>query len=377
MKNQNIFKVLLSLTLGFIFILLMNIKITGLLFHEIFGIIIFIAIIIHNIFNWNWTKGISKNIFKNKVRLRAKFMYILVILLCLSIVTITLTGILMSKYIFTSVSYQNILLIKFLHKYTSYFTVFIITIHFILHTKYILISLKKIFNNLQDKNIRIALTEFSIVIVLIVILYFPLTNYLNSADSSIDDDSIALEEIIDSIPSESTDIIENNSITSNNPDDSLEIENELTSEDYENKNTVVNNDSNNNTENNVVTNNKPEENTSQNNTVTDNIPEHNNNNNNNNTTNDNNENKPAEIPSVSPTPPVEENKKEDDTTIDSGDNLQTELIAYLKRLGCNGCSRGCMLDAPFCTVGIQKAEKAKEKFLQFHTNNTLDDKFII
>lgn len=375
MKNQNIFKVLLSLSLGLIFILLMNIKITGLLFHEIFGIIIFIGIITHNIFNWKWTKGISKNLFKNKVKIRAKFMYFLVILLFLSIGTITLTGILMSKYIFTSISYENILLIKSLHTYTSYFAVFIISIHFLLHTKYILISLNKIFTNIKDKNIRVTLAQFSIVVVLIIVLYFPLTNYLSSTDSSIDDDTIALEEIIDDIPSESTDILENDSLADNNTNDSLQIENESTSEADENKDNIANNDLNNNSENNVVSNNKPEENTSQNNTVADNIPQHNNNNNN--TPTDNTVNNPVEIPPVSTTPPVEEDNTEDDTTIDSGDNLQAELAAYLKRLGCNGCSRGCMLDDPFCTVGIQKAAKAKEKFLQFHTNNTLDDKFII
>ena len=133
MKNKNVLKLLLSLSLGLIFILMMNVKTTGLLFHEIFGIVILGGIIIHNIFNWNWTKGISKNIFKNKITFRAKTMYILVILLSLSLSVITITGILMSKYILTSITVENILAIKFLHKYSSYFAVGAVSIHFLLH----------------------------------------------------------------------------------------------------------------------------------------------------------------------------------------------------------------------------------------------------
>ena len=359
MKNKNVLKLLLSLSLGLIFILMMNVKTTGLLFHEIFGIIILAGIIIHNIFNWNWTKGISKNLFKNKLTFRAKIMYILVILLCLSLSVITITGILMSKYILTSITAKNILAIKFLHKYSSYFAVGAVSIHFLLHTKYIFTSLKKLILNINEKNVRIAISQFSIIIILIVILYFPITTYLNSNNNSYEDNDIVFEEIIEEAPSENIELVDNTISNNDNVSDSDLVE-EDTNEVEENTNQI----------------------TPQNNTTVQTPSQNDNSNNDTNNNNSNNtQNKPIETPPVTPppvvNPPIEEDKKEDDTTIDNGANLEAELAAYLKRLGCNGCERGCMLDNPFCIIGIEKAAKAKDKFLQFHTYNVSKDKFII
>lgn len=381
MKNKNVLKLLLSLSLGLIFILMMNVKTTGLLFHEIFGIIILAGIIIHNIFNWNWTKGISKTLFKNKLTFRAKIMYILVILLCLSLSVITLTGILMSKYILTSITAKNILTIKFLHKYSSYFAVGAVSIHFLLHTKYIFTSLKKLILNITEKNVRIAISQFSIIIILIVILYFPITTYLNNNTTFYEDNDIVFEEIIEEIPSENIELVDNTISNTDNVSDSNLVEND-TNETEENINKTTNNNlsnteniDNSNSSNSTINENQ---NTPQSNTTVQ-TPSQNNNSNNNNS--NNTQNKPIETPSVTPppvvNPPIEEDKKEDDTTIDNSANLEAELMAYLKRLGCNGCERGCMLDNPFCMIGIEKAAKAKDKFLQFHTYNVSNDKFII
>ncbi|WP_195989247.1 DUF4405 domain-containing protein [Clostridium sp. D53t1_180928_C8] len=383
MKNKNVLKLLLSLSLGLIFILMMNVKTTGLLFHEIFGIIILAGIIIHNIFNWNWTKGISKTLFKNKLTFKAKIMYILVILLCLSLSVITLTGILMSKYILTSITAKNILTIKFLHKYSSYFAVGAVSIHFLLHTKYIFTSLKKLILNITEKNVRIAISQFSIIIILIVILYFPITTYLNNNTTFYEDNDIVFEEIIEEIPSENIELVDNTISNTDNVSDSNLVEND-TNETEENINKTTNNNlsnteniDNSNSSNSTINENQ---NTPQSNTTVQ-TPSQNNNSNNNNNNSNNTQNKPIETPSVTPppvvNPPIEEDKKEDDTTIDNSANLEAELMAYLKRLGCNGCERGCMLDNPFCMIGIEKAAKAKDKFLQFHTYNVSNDKFII
>lgn len=396
MKNKNVLKLLLSLSLGLLFILMMNVKTTGLLFHEVFGIIIFIGIIVHNIFNWNWTKGVSKNILKNKVILRAKLMYILVIILCLNLLTITITGILMSKYILSSISASNILLVKFIHKYSSYFAVGAVSIHFLLHTKYVLTSLKKVFTNISDRGVRVALSQFSIAVLLIVVLYFPLTTYLTSNDPSYDDIDIILEEMLDKVPSENMELLTDHSTTDKEDDAAINSEDEIASEIDDSKSEIANNDLYNaeSIKNNDSLNTEVDKNTAQNNTTVENKPQNNTNNttNNNttsNTSNSNNNNSeskpPVNTPVVTPpvseppvvTPPVEEDKKEDNSTIESGNSLQPELTAYLGRLGCNGCERGCMLDAPFCTIGIEKAERAKDKFLQFHTYNISDDEFII
>ena len=385
MKNKNVLKLLLSLSLGLIFILMMNVKTTGLLFHEIFGIIILAGIIIHNIFNWNWTKGISKNLFKNKLTFRAKIMYILVILLCLSLSVITITGILMSKYILTSITAKNILAIKFLHKYSSYFAVGAVSIHFLLHIKYIFTSLKKLTLNINEKNVRIAISQFSIVIILIVILYFPITTYLNSNNNSYEDNDIVFEEIIEEAPSENIELVDNTISNNDNVSDSDLVE-EDTNEVEENTNQITNNDLSNteniDNSNSSNANINENQNTPQNNTTVQTPSQNDNSNNDTNNNNSNNtQNKPIETPPVTPppvvNPPIEEDKKEDDTTIDNGANLEAELAAYLKRLGCNGCERGCMLDNPFCIIGIEKAAKAKDKFLQFHTYNVSKDKFII
>lgn len=71
------FKLFLDLLMGVIFVLLMNLSFTGLVFHEIAGIFIFVAFITHIILNKKWVKAVGKNFTNNKLKSREKVMFVL------------------------------------------------------------------------------------------------------------------------------------------------------------------------------------------------------------------------------------------------------------------------------------------------------------
>lgn len=69
-KMKNIHKYILDLIMTVIIVILMKIFFTGLLLHEILGITVFIIVVIHQLFNFKYTKSLFKNFFKKyKIKL--------------------------------------------------------------------------------------------------------------------------------------------------------------------------------------------------------------------------------------------------------------------------------------------------------------------
>lgn len=62
MNKKTVFKLFLDILMTIIFILLINLKVTGLLFHEIVGIGVFLFVILHNILNISFIKYSAKQI---------------------------------------------------------------------------------------------------------------------------------------------------------------------------------------------------------------------------------------------------------------------------------------------------------------------------
>jgi cytochrome b subunit of formate dehydrogenase len=121
----------------------MKVYITGMLWHEILGLAIIGIFIVHNLLNLKWIKSISKNILKNKINKKTKFMYILDILLIFLAIITGISGIGISKSILTNIFFENLSLWTYIHNLSAYLLFAGIGIHIGLHLQNIILGIKK------------------------------------------------------------------------------------------------------------------------------------------------------------------------------------------------------------------------------------------
>ncbi len=138
-------KIILYVIMTIIMLILMNTNITGMELHEILGVGIFLIFLIHKILNIKWIIAITKNIFSKKVNLKTKIVYILNVILLITITANVITGILISKCILTNISISNSQNLSSWHKFISYWSLIIISIHIGLHWEMLINMFKKVF----------------------------------------------------------------------------------------------------------------------------------------------------------------------------------------------------------------------------------------
>ena len=182
-KNQT-FKIIIDISMTALFIILLKAFDTGLEFHEMAGLGIFALIIIHNVMNISWIKNVAKNIFSDKIKLKTKLMFGLNMLLTLFILTIVITGILISKvlFIFISVGAQEQLI--FIHKISSYICLGIIGAHILVHAKYLAAMFKKLFLNIKSRSVLVPLSGFALTVLVVTVTARQL--YLGTVEISAD-----------------------------------------------------------------------------------------------------------------------------------------------------------------------------------------------
>lgn len=103
MKKINIIKISLDILMILIFALLFNKMVfSGQAFHEIAGLAIGLAFIIHKALNWKWLVQVTRNIFTGKISLRTRIGCVVDVLLLISMATIITSGVLISRVVFAS-----------------------------------------------------------------------------------------------------------------------------------------------------------------------------------------------------------------------------------------------------------------------------------
>ncbi len=151
---MNTFKFILSLCAATVMLLLMDPKsFYGLEFHEWAGLIIGLLFILHKILNWNWIKKVTLGFFR-KCPGRARFNYVLDILLLAGIIIMILSGIAIARTIdFSWLTLGGTR--KFwraLHTSSSFITLVLFGIHLGIHWNWILqrLNLKKSGNEKEN-----------------------------------------------------------------------------------------------------------------------------------------------------------------------------------------------------------------------------------
>lgn len=128
-----------------LFILLLDTIITGMQLHELIGIGIFVLFIIHKLLNYKWIVAVTKNIFGRKTKLKTRIMYILDVLILIAVTLTVLSGIFISKSLFTWITVSNTAFWKTIHSPVAYLSFILISIHLGLHWQYIMAAFRKMF----------------------------------------------------------------------------------------------------------------------------------------------------------------------------------------------------------------------------------------
>ena len=172
-------KLIIDLIMFVLMIILMFYNLTGGLYHEILGIILFIVYIIHIALNYKVIKKMGVNIMKGEsLPFKITLGFILDILLFICLLILMITGIIISKYIF---NINGIGIWIQLHDFTAYIMFGTIIVHVLLHLKMI----SKYLSN------KLNIEDFIVNIILLIVLggstfivYRHLINEKKSIDNS-------------------------------------------------------------------------------------------------------------------------------------------------------------------------------------------------
>lgn len=167
MNKKNIVKYILDVFLALGFVLLFDKMAIGIQLHEIIGLTMGGAVIIHLALNYKWVIGITKKLFSKKSANRTRLCYILNVMLFICITLIIVSGVFISKTILTNISSTNRIW-KSVHIGASNITLGLIGIHIGLHWNWIMNMSKKIFKfKLPDKFSKLI----SVVLVLVIFVF--------------------------------------------------------------------------------------------------------------------------------------------------------------------------------------------------------------
>lgn len=152
--------------MAILFTLLFKKMLFGIKFHEIAGLVIGGVVLVHCILNSKWIKAITVKLFSKKITIRTRIMYLLDLLLLIDVVVIILSGIFISKVLFTFLRLQGIPSLKGIHISASYILLMIIGIHLGLHWNWVMSIFKKIFKIPQKKIITYISRGLAVLVLL-------------------------------------------------------------------------------------------------------------------------------------------------------------------------------------------------------------------
>ena len=141
MKLNNLAKVIFDLIMLLLLATVYCARSSGILIHEYIGLLVFIFFIFHLAYNHKWITNVSKKLFNRTVGKRIKFMYVINCLLLVDFILIGLSGIMISREIF---SFGGSPFWRLMHTVVSAISIILLGIHIGLHGKMILNTVKKI-----------------------------------------------------------------------------------------------------------------------------------------------------------------------------------------------------------------------------------------
>ncbi|MGZ4159796.1 MAG: DUF4405 domain-containing protein, partial [Neobacillus sp.] len=150
--KKNYTKIVLDLLMAVTFVLLMNPRVlNGLPFHEIAGLVIGVAILTHIGLNYSWVINTTKKIFDPKLPKKTRFSFLLNILLLISMATVIITGVFISRVVFPSLAIQGGHSIRGIHSFSADATLALVGLHVGVHWQWVMSICKKAFKSKEGK----------------------------------------------------------------------------------------------------------------------------------------------------------------------------------------------------------------------------------
>lgn len=143
---------MLDLLMAVTFMLLMNLGVlNGLPFHEIAGLVIGVAILTHIGLNYRWVINTTKKIFDPKLPKKTRFSFLLNVLLLISMATVIITGILISRVVFPNLAIKGGHSIRGIHSFSADATLALVGLHIGVHWQWVMSSCKRAFKSKEGK----------------------------------------------------------------------------------------------------------------------------------------------------------------------------------------------------------------------------------
>jgi len=150
-SKSNLFKIntiklnlFLDIGLALAFVVELQEHFTGLRNHELIGVTLGIAMLVHLVLHWKWVWNITKTFFRNLFH-NSRLSYLLNAALLVDLAVITVTGILISRTLGLNlgVAQSAEMTFKSLHVLASNFSLLLVGTHVAIHWKWILSNSKK------------------------------------------------------------------------------------------------------------------------------------------------------------------------------------------------------------------------------------------
>lgn len=142
--NPTRLNLLLDIALALAFVLELERHFTGLRNHELIGVGMGIALVLHIVLHWKWVWNVSKSFFRNLFH-ASRLSYVLNLLLLIDMGVIIVTGILISETLGLSLGIDRSAqqTFKSLHILGSSVSLLLVGMHVAIHWKWILSNSKK------------------------------------------------------------------------------------------------------------------------------------------------------------------------------------------------------------------------------------------
>ena len=162
MRINNKVKTVYDFAMLALLVVVYSVSATGILIHEILGLIIYVFFIIHLLYNYKWIKNVTKRFFDYSLNEKTKFMYLIDLLLLLMFIVVGISGMMISKYIFKiGIKYVW----GYIHIVSSALTVLLLGFHIELHLKTV--------NNVMKNKI----SYYKILYIFLLIFVFSIGTY--------------------------------------------------------------------------------------------------------------------------------------------------------------------------------------------------------
>lgn len=167
-KSTQMKKMLFDLIMTILLVFLMDTFTTGLMLHEILGLLLGVFFIIHKLLHYKWIKSVALRLFDPTVKKKAKFLFAVDFLLLVGVTVILVTGIGISRELFGLADSNHALALWVaLHHCAAYGSLILISVHIGLHWSSILSAAKKAFGMVQHSRARAVIARVAAVCIML------------------------------------------------------------------------------------------------------------------------------------------------------------------------------------------------------------------